>query len=141
MILPKTGTYVLLLELPVPQQIYVGSVGMISFPAGFYAYTGSAMSGLKARVARHLRPDKKMRWHIDFLLAHASIKGVFFWESTIKMECLIARALEKEFKSIPRFGCSDCRCPSHLHYSRHESELKNAIRRLCGAARGPLHEL
>ncbi|RJQ29306.1 MAG: GIY-YIG nuclease family protein [Peptococcaceae bacterium] len=137
MALRKTGTYVLLLELPVPQQIYVGSVGMISFPAGFYTYTGSAMGGLKTRIARHVRHDKKTRWHIDFLLAHATIKEIFCWESAIRMECAIAQALGNDFKSVPRFGCSDCRCPSHLHYNQSESKLKNAIRRLGGTATGP----
>jgi Uri superfamily endonuclease len=141
MALRKTGTYVLLLELPVPQQIYIGSVGLISFPAGFYTYTGSARSGLKTRIARHLRHDKKMRWHIDFLLTQASIREIFYWENTVKIECVIARALGNEFKPIPHFGCTDCRCPSHLHYSRSENKLKNAIRRLGGAAAGPSLEL
>jgi Uri superfamily endonuclease len=138
MALRKTGTYVLLMELPVPQQIYVGSVGLISFPAGFYAYTGSAMGGLKARIARYLRHDKKIRWHIDFLLVHASIKEVFCWESAIKMECAIARALNNEFKPVLHFGCSDCRCPSHLHYSQSESKLKNALFRLGGTTGRPV---
>lgn len=49
------------------------------------------------------------------------------------MECTIAQALSKEFKPVPRFGCSDCRCSSHLHYSRNEGKLKDAIFSLGGS--------
>ena len=31
------------------------------------------MGGLDARVARHLRAEKKLHWHIDYLLERASV--------------------------------------------------------------------
>jgi Uri superfamily endonuclease len=28
---------------------------------------------------------------------------------------------------VPRFGCSDCRCASHLHYSERAEEMRQAV--------------
>ena len=39
----------------------------MEFSAGVYVYTGSATRGLEARIARHQRADKKIRWHFDHL--------------------------------------------------------------------------
>jgi Uri superfamily endonuclease len=43
--------------------------GFFEFPADVYVYTGSATSGIEAQIARRQRADKKLRWHIDYLLA------------------------------------------------------------------------
>jgi len=72
--LPSLGerTYVLILRLKRNRKIRIGrSKGSspILFRAGYYAYVGSAFGpgGLKSRVKRHLRMDKKTVWHIDYL--------------------------------------------------------------------------
>jgi Uri superfamily endonuclease len=41
----------------------------IILPAGRYLYCGSAKGpgGLKARLSRHMRRGKSVRWHIDRL--------------------------------------------------------------------------
>ena len=90
---------------------------------GLYLYAGSAKGpgGLKARIARHLRPDKKIRWHIDQLTVHAKHMHAWGWQQG--QECdLIALLLQTGTVSIPvpRFGSSDCTsCPSHLvHWAR-----------------------
>jgi Uri superfamily endonuclease len=41
-----------------------------------YVYTGSARAGLEARIARRRRREKRMRWHIDYLLREARIVEV-----------------------------------------------------------------
>ena len=38
----ETGTYVLLLHLPDNEQLTIGKLGTFDFPAGWYAYVGSA---------------------------------------------------------------------------------------------------
>ena len=60
------GIYVLLIELTRCRRIRIGHLGVTEFQPGFYAYVGSAMGGLTARVARHLRPlcRKRPHWHI-----------------------------------------------------------------------------
>ena len=113
------GTYALVLHLPRGETIRVGKLGAFKFPRGYYIYVGSALNGLTARLARHLRPDKKRFWHIDYFLAHAQIKEVWTHQGDGRLECLWARAalaLPRAKIIAPRFGASDCACPTHLIY-------------------------
>ena len=48
------GSYTLLIELPEQEVIPVGKLGLIAFSQGFYAYVGSGMGGVEARIGRHL---------------------------------------------------------------------------------------
>jgi Uri superfamily endonuclease len=113
------GTYLLLLDLPMPTRLAVGRLGTFDFPAGRYAYTGSARGpgGLRARVGRHLRAEKRLHWHADYLSARASIVEVWYAESTARLECVWAArlsALPGASQPIDGFGSSDCGCRSHL---------------------------
>ncbi len=111
------GSYVLLIELTEEQTITTGSLKAIYFPRGYYAYVGSAMSGFKSRLNRHLKSDKKPHWHIDYLLEKASISSIILCETNNRVECTIAQALNGQFDSIPGFGSSDCKCRSHLFFA------------------------
>jgi len=111
------GSYALLIKLPEEKTIAVGRLGPILFPCGNYAYVGSALSGLRPRLGRHLRAEKKLHWHIDYLLEKARIEEIITCEAEERTECAIARALGERFESVPGFGVSDCRCRSHLFYS------------------------
>ncbi|MFQ5813686.1 MAG: DUF123 domain-containing protein [Anaerolineae bacterium] len=126
---PTKGTYVLVLQLKCREEITVGKLGTFAFPAGYYLYVGSALGpgGLEARLGRHRpstssghrRRDKKLRWHIDYLLEHAQLVEVWSAASTDKLECLwtqAARELPGSEIPVPGFGSSDCCCPSHLIY-------------------------
>ena len=119
------GSYVLILELPEEQVIPAGSLGAIDFSRGYYAYVGSALSGLKSRLNRHLTRNKKFHWHIDYLLEKASVSAIITCRADERIECDIARALGNRFSSIPGFGSSDCRCRSHLNFST--VEMKREI--------------
>jgi Uri superfamily endonuclease len=121
------GCYVLILRLPESRVITIGSRPQVCFPDGFYAYVGSAMSGLEARIKRHLKPDKKLHWHIDHLLRQASINKVIMAENGNKFECDLARALNLQFECIRGFGASDCRCPGHLFRDSGYGRLKSAV--------------
>jgi Uri superfamily endonuclease len=116
---PTKGTYALVLHLEGREEITVGKLGTFSFPTGYYLYLGSALGtgGLEARLARHRRRDKKLHWHIDYLLEHAQLVEVLSTASTARLECLwaqAARQLPGGETPVPGFGSSDCRCPSHL---------------------------
>ena len=121
------GSYILVLNLREEREITVGKLGTIPFSAGFYAYVGSAMGGLEPRIARHIGKTKRLHWHIDYLLQAASVEEAIFAESATRTECVIARSLASGLVSVPRFGCSDCRCPTHLYFSAQESTILSAV--------------
>jgi Uri superfamily endonuclease len=122
-----TGSYVLLIELSEARSIEVGALGEIEFAAGAYAYVGSALSGLDARIDRHLRDDKRLHWHIDYLLQHADVVDVARVESDERLECRIAARLAQRLKLVERFGCSDCDCAGHLFHATSSGKLAQAV--------------
>ncbi len=111
------GSYVLLIKLKKDKDIKIGKLGNISFKKGYYVYVGSALNGLEQRINRHLRQEKKLHWHIDYLLQNAEIIETFYRESNKNEECILAKSF-KHFQSIKGFGCSDCKCNSHLFYGK-----------------------
>lgn len=110
------GIYVLIIQLERPTSVSVGALGRLRFRRGLYAYVGSAQRGLEARIRRHLRKKKNRFWHIDYLLDSpaAQIAKVFIRNAGKTQECRIAEMLGKKGMPILGFGCSDCRCKSHL---------------------------
>lgn len=129
---PK-GTYILIIELNDEGKIVVGSLGEITFGRGIYAYVGSAMGpgGIVGRVLRHLRRSKKKFWHIDYLLDRARIIMIIVLKSEERLECKIAEEMRRHrMEYIPRFGSSDCRCPSHLFKLRSIDNLLLLLKNL-----------
>ena len=121
------GSYVLLIKLPKEQIITIGNRQATHFPGGYYAYVGSAMGGFKSRLNRHLKQNKRPRWHIDYLRQRASINGIILCETKSRVECSIAQALSRQFDSIPGFGSSDCKCHSHLFFATDERQMKAKV--------------
>ena len=122
------GAYVLIIGLPKSAEIQVGQLGKIKFKNGFYAYVGSALGGLEARISRHFRKEKKIHWHIDYLLVWAMIKDVYI--SELK-ECDIVKKLADYLPCVRGFGSSDCDCKSHLFYNEDYGLLSEIIDKLC----------
>ena len=110
------GSYILVINLKENKILEIGKLGDISFKKSFYVYVGSARNGLEQRIRRHLRNDKKMHWHIDYLLQNADVTKAFYKKNDKKEECNIVIKLASKLLSIPGFGCSDCKCKSHLFY-------------------------
>jgi Uri superfamily endonuclease len=112
------GTYCLLIHLKQSSHINVGKLGVINFKVGYYVYVGSALNSLVARIKRHLRDNKNLFWHVDYLLAveDAEIDNVQFVISDEMLECDLASQISKNGTIITGFGCSDCKCRSHLFY-------------------------
>ncbi|MFC7096095.1 GIY-YIG nuclease family protein [Halobaculum marinum] len=116
------GTYTLVFAVPESCSVAVGALGTHEFPAGGYAYTGSALgSGGFSRVDRHRRvaagEHDVRHWHVDYLGGHPSVSlvGVERVGGGRDEECRLASALADG--PIPGFGASDCGCDSHLaHY-------------------------
>ncbi len=113
------GVYHLLLHVSRSMALRIGKLGVFTFPAGYYVYTGSAMRGLRARLNRHRRRRKKLWWHIDYLLRRAEIVDVVEVPTRRPMECALNRRVLKMAgaRVVARgFGASDCRCEAHLAY-------------------------
>lgn len=115
------GSYILLIKLDQEKNIKIGKRGLIKFQLGYYVYVGSALNSLNRRINRHLNTLKKIHWHIDYLLTEAKIVDVFYSESNEREECKIANIFYKNLVSINGFGCSDCKCDSHLFYGNLEN--------------------
>ena len=111
-------SYQLVIELARPARVRVGALGTFALPAGRYLYTGSARRALEARIARHLASPgaKRLRWHVDWLLAHPAARVVAVRRSALA-ECALVRRTGGAVV-VPGFGASDCRagCGSHLRY-------------------------
>jgi Uri superfamily endonuclease len=120
----KKGAYILYFNVKKPLGLPIGSLGKASFPAGLYAYVGSACRGVAARIARHRRlaetKSGKIHWHIDYLLVHpdTSWAGETLLEQDA--ECKVSKKIASRkgvMTPVPGFGSSDCRsgCRAHLY--------------------------
>lgn len=116
----RSGTYALILKNRTPINILVGKLGLFSFLPGWYVYTGSALGpgGLASRVGRHLKQEKKCRWHIDYLSARIPVNRVWYTIGPEKTECQWANHFSSMGGTLPAtgFGASDCHCTSHLFF-------------------------
>jgi len=113
------GIYHLIINLPVNTTIHVGKLGQFNFQAGYYVYTGSAMNGLESRLARHKRKEKRLHWHIDYLLQYGRIVDIITHKTNEPLECYFNKKIMSiKGCQIPiiGFGSSDCDCVSHLAF-------------------------
>lgn len=102
------------------KDVTIGKLGSYFFRKGFYVYVGSAKRNIQSRIERHLKIDKKLRWHIDYLRPFLEIVEVKTYSGD-EGECQLFHRLMKENSgSIPvkGFGSSDCKCSAHLFYFR-----------------------
>lgn len=122
------GIYCLLINTP-GGKYQIGSPGEI-FLEGNYIYVGSAQGNLKARIERHLSKEKKLHWHVDYLLRRSEVEEVLVKEDAEKrQECETALKLSEKLTPVKGFGSSDCRCVSHLFRIRDNLEIREFLSR------------
>ena len=124
------GTYTLVMKLNEQLRIKVGALGEVFFDEGYYAYTGSALGNAGfARIRRHRdvaeHKNKTRQWHIDYLLPYVEIVEII---TSPRPECTVALGIDRRLARVTGFGCSDCRCLSHLHYAESLESMKKAVR-------------
>jgi Uri superfamily endonuclease len=129
------GTYVLVLRFSKRLEIVVGKLGVLAVQPGFYVYVGSALGagGLAARVGRHCRREKALRWHVDYLRTDAQIEEVWYATGKSHRECRwasIVQSLPGASVPLTGFGASDCGCPSHLVYFKMPPSLADFRKKL-----------
>ena len=123
--IPDSGCYQLVIRMDREAVIKVGALGEIRFRPGYYTYTGRARRGLRKRVERHLRRDKRKNWHIDYLLEKGNIVDIVYFADRLD-ECIINMSLLGRLKGaalVDGFGSSDCRCRSHLMWTRERPDI------------------
>jgi sugar fermentation stimulation protein A len=139
--LSTTGAYVLFLRVSEETVLNVGGLGTQKFPKGYYTYTGSALgngsTNLKHRLARHQRKQKRLFWHIDYLLANknVTIENTVAAETTKKLEGTInshLKTLADTTINVNGFGASDCTnyCKSHLLHFLALNSIDNIVQKL-----------
>ena len=89
---------------------------------------GSAFGpgGLSSRINHHkLAPKKRFHWHIDYLREESELKQVWVSDHEENLEHEWASMLISiAIKPIAQFGCSDCKCESHLFYFKTLKSIK-----------------
>ncbi len=120
-----SGAYLLIIQVKKRLKITPGSLGTLTLNSGSYVYVGSAMRNLESRIKRHHQKRKKLYWHVDYLLDSADLAKSLPIRSARRIECALAGNIAQIAQSsVAGFGCSDCSCPSHLHYFP-DDPLKN----------------
>lgn len=126
--LPRTaGIYFLVIHLDRTREIVIGKRGSMHFRKGHYIYVGSAMNGLHGRIERHMAEDKKIHWHVDYLLQYGEVKETYVLTTTRRIECEGAGHLSTFLLTMKGFGSSDCSCSGHLFHSLTLKEARASI--------------
>ena len=117
----NTGTYILLLHLPTDEILTIGKLGTFDFPAGWYAYAGSAFGpgGLVGRLKHHLQPVDRPHWHIDYLRQVAQLKEIWLSPDTESRErdwADLMLAIPGATTLVEGFGAADSDRETHLFY-------------------------
>ena len=124
------GCYCLIINLNKTCEIEIGKLGKTNFKKGNYVYVGSAMNSLESRIKRHLSDEKKLHWHIDYLLTNRNAKviEIIYNVSKEKIECELSQLISQKSEGIEKFGCSDCQCKSHLYYFKNRKEAIECVK-------------
>ena len=116
------GSYSLIIKAP--EQAEIGALGLKKFESEYVVYNGSAFGpgGLK-RVLRHFSSDKKIHWHIDYLLKKGELKKAMIFPEK-DLECKLSKEM---LRPVQGFGSSDCGCNSHLYEFDSEKNIFKAF--------------
>jgi Uri superfamily endonuclease len=128
--LKQRGVYILSLFLSEKKEIEIGKIGIHEFNPGFYYYIGSAWNkgGIASRLSHHINISTKPHWHIDYLRKKSSLNKIYFVAGLRELEHSFADSLSKFLITpIKHFGSSDCKCQSHLFYSKKESKINKLL--------------
>jgi sugar fermentation stimulation protein A len=130
------GSSIVILRLGEARRISVGELGSLLFKRGYSLYVGSAKRGLVKRVARYERKAKKRFWHIDSLRSYAAFQKTILARTSEDLEGEIAsKPKDLADWTIPGFGCSDCRCPTHAFATESNPRLHPSLMKTISESR------
>jgi sugar fermentation stimulation protein A len=117
------GTYTIIVRCKHASYATFGKLGRARLQRGYYLYTGSALGrgavSLERRIERHMRRQKRLRWHVDYLTSRpdCNVTGAVYVISDSHLECKVNYSLSKKLNVSPvllKIGASDCKCNGHL---------------------------
>ncbi|WP_135074730.1 GIY-YIG nuclease family protein [Terasakiella sp. SH-1] len=125
---PEKGAYILQIHVDKAFEAPIARLKNPLIRPGRYLYCGSAKGpgGIRARVKRHVKRDKKAHWHVDRLTIAFGVEALSIFENTSECD-LVSAVLEHSFASqpYPKFGSSDCEvCCAHLVHLDEGVELE-----------------
>ena len=115
------GSYFLVIKLDEVREVKTKGRAFRLRP-GYYVYVGSAMNSLEKRVLRHFRKNKKLHWHIDFLLKEAELLRAYLIPSDKRLEEELSLEVSKRGEPVPGFGASDIKVGTNLYFFREEPD-------------------
>ncbi|ASJ12912.1 GIY-YIG nuclease family protein [Thermococcus thioreducens] len=115
------GAYFLVIHLPEEREITTKGRRFV-LRKGYYVYVGSAMNSLEKRVARHFRKDKKLHWHIDFLLRDAELLRAYMIPSGKRLEEKLSAEVSRHGEAVKGFGASDVGVETNLYRFEEEPD-------------------
>ena len=92
---------------------------------GHYVYVGSAMNSLERRVARHFSKEKKLHWHIDYLLKEAELLRAYLIPSEERLEERLSLEVARYGEPVEGFGAGDVKISTNLY--RFEGEPDDVL--------------
>jgi Uri superfamily endonuclease len=129
------GSYCLIFEVKSDLNVEVRNGRAFQLKRGIYVYCGSAFGsgGLRRRVLRHMKRNKKRHWHIDFLTTReeTDFLGVWIFEGK-RFECKLAKEVSAVGEAVLGFGSTDCKCDSHLFKVESLNFLEEALKSFNG---------
>jgi len=124
---PQPGSYALVLRSHTRARTQIGRWGHLNIKPGFYIYVGSAFGpgGVLARVLRHCRESKSRHWHIDYFREFVTPILAWYSYDPVRLEHRWAETMAgiTDTTPIKGFGCSDCKCRTHLFHTAIEPDF------------------
>ncbi len=132
--IPKCpGYYALLIKIQKKTIIDHPKFNKKTLDPGYYIYVGSARGpgGIAARIKRHVKKNKKKKWHIDYLTSKQDVKTILIgYKCTTKPEGeeKMSHTLEKiASPALEKFGSTDKKDETHLYKCENKKKCKETI--------------
>jgi len=131
------GIYALIIKIKEQIALTIGKNRRYNFFPGYCVYIGSALgkysTNIENRLKRHFSPNKKIFWHIDYLLNSPKVEAIkaFYAKTDKTKECELALRMNNYGNSdLSRaFGNSDCKagCKTHLFFINNDENLEKIV--------------
>ncbi|MGM0608657.1 MAG: GIY-YIG nuclease family protein [Candidatus Muiribacteriota bacterium] len=121
-----TNLYIIILHNKKKVSIPVAKFGLLNFEPGFYFYIGTSYRSPEKRIKRHLSQHKKKHWHLDYITEKIKPVKACLFKNVEFSECELNSHIHNEFCTtfpFKKFGSSDCRCYSHLHFIKKRRDI------------------